>query len=391
MSSEEITTYKIVFIGNPNVGKTEIISRIVDKPFIGESEATIGVDYEKKNINFQGKNIKLQLWDTAGYEKFRGLIPCYLQGSTIAFIVYDVNDRTSFENSANWINFVKSNNQDNNTKIVLCGNKIDLRERKVKTLEGEALAKKEGLSFFEVSAKTKEGIDDMLYKSIANLFTLDEKTSNKINSVNVSKINNNKDEKEKIKKIEKQKLLNEGKDIKLDINNIQKNINIDNKKNVDIKIELEKYIKENNKLKEEIKILKNENIKLKDKLDKIKDIKNIPNNLKDLKKELINKEKEINILKDRLSALDKNNRNVNFNDIMVINFISGDGTINEGIKCLKTDIFAEVEEKLYQKYDEYREKNNIFLAGGQVVLRFKKIYENNIKDGDKVQLQDFET
>ena len=163
---------------------------------------------------------------------------------------------------------------------------------------------------------------------------------------------------------------------------------MNNQINMNIKIELEKYIKENNKLKEEIKILKNENIKLKDELNKIKDINQIPNNIIDLKMELINKEKEINELKNKLLALDKNNKSVNYNDIMVINFISGDGTINEGIKCLKTETFAEVEEKLYQKYDEYREKNNIFLAGGQVVLRFKKIYENNIKDGDKVQLQD---
>jgi len=98
-----------------------------------------------------------------------------------------------------------------------------------------------------------------------------------------------------------------------------------------------------------------------------------------------NKEKEINELKTKL---DKNYKNANYNDAMVINFVSGDGVINEGIICLKTDIFAEVEEKLYQKYEEYREKNNTFLCGGNLVLRFKKICENNIKNGDKVQLLD---
>ena len=137
-----------------------------------------------------------------------------------------------------------------------------------------------------------------------------------------------------------------------------------------------------------IKNLKNENKKLKDKLENLNSINNYPNNIIDLKKELNNKEKEINELYDKLSYFEKNNKTVNFNDIMVINFVSGDGTINEGIKCLKTDTFAEVEEKLYQKYEEYREKNNVFLFGGQVILRFKKIYENKIKDGDKVQLQD---
>ena len=70
---------------------------------------------------------------------------------------------------------------------------------------------------------------------------------------------------------------------------------------------------------------------------------------------------------------------------MVVHFISGDGKIYQGIKCLPTETFAEVEEKLYQIYDEYRETNNKFLAKGRLVLRFKKIYENNIKDGDKIQ------
>ena len=53
---------------------------------------------------------------------------------------------------------------------------------------------------------------------------------------------------------------------------------------------------------------------------------------------------------------------------------------------MKTDTFAAVEEKLYQKYEEYRETNNNFYAKGRVILRFKKIFENNIQDGDKIQL-----
>ena len=74
------------------------------------------------------------------------------------------------------------------------------------------------------------------------------------------------------------------------------------------------------------------------------------------------------------------------NEIMVINFMSQDSTINEGIKCLPTDVFAEVEEKLYKKYDNLRNTNNMFTANAKPVLRFKKLYENGIKDGDKIQL-----
>ena len=79
-------------------------------------------------------------------------------------------------------------------------------------------------------------------------------------------------------------------------------------------------------------------------------------------------------------------KNYNLDDIIVIHFKSIDQQIDCAIKCVRSDTFAEVEEKLYQIYDEYRERNNNFLFQGRTILRFKKIYENNIKDGDKVQL-----
>ncbi len=116
-----------------------------------------------------------------------------------------------------------------------------------------------------------------------------------------------------------------------------------------------------NNLNFEINNLRNENINLKNKL-----------NLKD---------NEINNLR-----LNKNEKPVDFNDIIVINFISTDYTINKGIKCLGNETFAEVEERLYQIYDEFRNTNNIFLFKGNQILRFKKIKENKINDGDQIQL-----
>ena len=98
------------------------------------------------------------------------------------------------------------------------------------------------------------------------------------------------------------------------------------------------------------------------------------------------KDKTINDLQLQLQNSGNKNKNVNFNDIMVINFITGDQRLSCGIQCLKTETFAEVEERLYQQYSKYREKNNTFLAKGTVVLRFKKISENKIQNQDKVQL-----
>ena len=73
-------------------------------------------------------------------------------------------------------------------------------------------------------------------------------------------------------------------------------------------------------------------------------------------------------------------------DIIVVNFLSTDQSVRAGIPCLADDTFTEVEEKLYQTFDEYRNTNNIFLFKGNIILRFKTIRENNIKNGDTIQL-----
>ena len=169
---------------------------------------------------------------------------------------------------------------------------------------------------------------------------------------------------------------------------LSNNSNIENNKLID---ELNKYRKENEEMKNKIDELKNENKKLNNELIKAqKIISNFKNNnqqninINNLNEIIKNKDIEINNLK--LQIQNKNNNFVNFNDIIIVHFISTDQKINCPINCLKTDTFAEVEEKLYQKYEEYRETNNNFIAKGRVILRFKKICENNIENGDKVQL-----
>ena len=154
-----------------------------------------------------------------------------------------------------------------------------------------------------------------------------------------------------------------------------------------LKLELEKYEKENEKLNEELvkanKIITNLSINQVD-INELKKLRDENNNLKI---QINLKDKEIQELKEKY----KNNKNikdekVNYKDIMVINFISQDSTVHYGIKCLPNDIFAEVEEKLYKKFDNLRETNNTFMANARPVLRFKKIKDNNIHDGDIIQL-----
>jgi Ras-related protein Rab-6A len=166
-NSISVTRHKIIFVGDACTGKTSIINRIIDNPFNDTYEVSIGIDFMSKNIRFRGQNIKIQIWDSAGQEKYKGLIPSYVRNSSIVFIVYDVAKRDTFNNVENWISFVKNIEK---TTLILCGNKVDL-SREVETKEGQELASKEGILFFECSAKTNENIKNMFFSSIAVLPT----------------------------------------------------------------------------------------------------------------------------------------------------------------------------------------------------------------------------
>ena len=157
--------------------------------------------------------------------------------------------------------------------------------------------------------------------------------------------------------------------------------------------ELNQYKNENKQLKEQINNLQQKINLLNDNLANAnQNIFKIQqqqidyiNQISNLKLQLVNKDKELDIIKMNKPK----DGYVNYKNIMVVHFNSGDGKIDHGIKCLSTETFAEVEEKLYQIYDEYRETNNMFLAKGNIIKRFKKMSENNIQNGDKIQLQNF--
>ena len=158
--------YKVVFIGNPTAGKTSLLNRICHDKFIQNYDSTIGVDFFTKTVFYNESIFKIQLWDSAGQEKYRALIPSYIRGASIIFLIYDLNHHESFDAINNWLGFVNQYTNKEQVKIILVGNKKDL-ERKVKFEEGQNLAKKEGMLFFETSAKTGEGVIDMFFSSFS--------------------------------------------------------------------------------------------------------------------------------------------------------------------------------------------------------------------------------
>ena len=125
------------------------------------------MDFATKTIEYKGNSLKLQIWDSAGQERYKALIPSYVRGASIVFIVYDVTNKNTFTNVITWINFIKQVNTDE-SYLVLCGNKIDM-PRQVSTNEGKLLAQKENLFFYETSAKSGDGVNKMMYTCIAKL------------------------------------------------------------------------------------------------------------------------------------------------------------------------------------------------------------------------------
>ena len=167
------------------------------------------------------------------------------------------------------------------------------------------------------------------------------------------------------------------------INNSSQSIKISNSNEINkLKNELSKA----NKIIEQQKITINE---LQNKLDSYNTIlNNLNNNINNYKNIIVQKDAELNNLRAQFNNNNiKNIQNkVYFNDIMCVNFISSDQNVHYAATCLKTDTFAEIEEKLYKQYPQYRETNNSFLANGTQVLRFKTIAENKIGNGLPVTL-----
>ena len=156
---------KYIIIGDSSVGKSNILLRYVHNSFNPEFLTTIGVEFGAKNIEINKKIFKIQIWDTAGQENFRSITRAYYKNSVCALIVYDITNRSSFENIISWIEDCKGQSP-KSIFIILVGNKNDLEnERQVSYEEGLEFAKNNNIVFFETSAKTGKNISELFQTS----------------------------------------------------------------------------------------------------------------------------------------------------------------------------------------------------------------------------------
>lgn len=159
---------KVVLLGQSSVGKTCMVYKLISGYFDESATPTLGASYSLKILEVDKIEVSLQIWDTAGQERFRVLTPMYYRGAQAALLVYSITDELTFEEIDFWANSIKENNCDD-VLLFLVGNKIDLhKDRKVSEESGRAKAEKIGAEFFETSAKTGDGIDE-LFLNIAKI------------------------------------------------------------------------------------------------------------------------------------------------------------------------------------------------------------------------------
>ncbi|XP_054471056.1 ras-related protein Rab-33B-like [Anoplopoma fimbria] len=156
--------FKIIVIGDSNVGKTCLTYRFCGGTFLKNPEATIGVDFRERTLELDGESIKLQIWDTAGQERFRkSMVEHYYRSVHAVIFVYDVTSLSSFESIPEWIEECSRHSVGPLVPRIMVGNKCDLRDRReVPTTAAQCLADSYNFPLFETSAKEpseKEHVD----------------------------------------------------------------------------------------------------------------------------------------------------------------------------------------------------------------------------------------
>lgn len=165
--------FKVILVGDMNVGKTSIVKRFKDGEFSEHLKNTIGVDFCVQTLCVEDKIVKLQIWDTAGDERYKCIMPNYYRNADAAIIVFDLTNRESFQNVGVWHENIRNYSGDTTTNL-LVGNKSDLEDnREVSKSEANAFAGSHRIfGYVETSAKDNSNVDDAFYKIARELLRM---------------------------------------------------------------------------------------------------------------------------------------------------------------------------------------------------------------------------
>ncbi|CAF0953005.1 unnamed protein product [Rotaria magnacalcarata] len=176
--------FNVLLLGDSGVGKTCLFVRFNDEKFLtGNFHSTVGIDYRSKIVRIGNNKINLQIYDTAGQERFRSIPQAYYRDANALLLIYDVTSVTSFENISAWLNEIKEFT-DSDLLIMLIGNKIDKSQRVISRESGERLARDCEIYFLETSAKTGQNVE------LAFMTTAQSLIDKKLHSKNIDNSSN---------------------------------------------------------------------------------------------------------------------------------------------------------------------------------------------------------
>jgi DnaJ family protein C protein 27 len=159
---------KLISIGNSEVGKSCIIKRYCEKRFVAKYLQTIGIDYGVTKVNLKEREVKVNIFDMSGHPFFHEVRNEFYKDSQGVLLVFDVNEKSTFDSLEMWLNEMKqdmevskSNSNFDNLVVVVCANKIDKGKRVVDELEARIWAHSKGFHYFETSASSGTGVNEM--------------------------------------------------------------------------------------------------------------------------------------------------------------------------------------------------------------------------------------
>ena len=154
------SSIKVIFLGDSYVGKSSLINRLINNKFV-ELSSTLSIEYHTYIISINDYKIRMQLWDTAGQEKYNSIISNYYKGTDVAIFVYSIDKQETFENIQMWFKHLKENNED--SLNILIGNKLDMEKegaRVVSYENAENFARENNFFLIrEISCKSKEAYE----------------------------------------------------------------------------------------------------------------------------------------------------------------------------------------------------------------------------------------
>ena len=156
--------FRLILIGQSTVGKSSLLRQFKEGEYFPDISLTVGVDFHAKMIKVNGNQIKMQLWDTAGQDRFRAIVKAYYRNAVGGLLVFDITNRESFQSLDEWYEEVMKIAYPHKPVFVLIGNKDDqVKQRQVTREEGLRFARSHNMDYMETSAKSGHNVEEAFH------------------------------------------------------------------------------------------------------------------------------------------------------------------------------------------------------------------------------------